>query len=595
MDRPYTNISVPASTLATPPAQPPEPAGVSSPAPREPARQRRPETDVRPAAAPAGSGASSPRVAAIVVTWNRRDAVDAVLGALSRQDYGGPLQVVVIDNASDDDTAAHLVHRWKPDLIVDNVASGAAPPVFRAVPLSGPVAATPGTRGAIAWLALVRNTCNLGGCGGFNTGLAFLDAFVDRPQQPLDYAWLIDDDVDLPANALRQLVSTAESDPQIGLVGSRTVDLGDRRTTLETTIYFDREQGTMGPDPARGDPRAADHARWTARCGGTRGTGPFSGQRDVDVVPACSLLARWSAVRRVGFWDHRFFIYCDDADWCLRFAAAGYRVVCDLDAVVFHTHWLSRISPVRAYYAQRNLIWVMEKTLPIRRLRRALLRRTLGLLRDAFKAMTHCRLFHAELIRRTVDDAIAGRGGRLDDEGPPAQPLMTVLDQAGALHPDARVLIMCSHPDAIAWADDFRAQVAYELMTQERLADMPRWFYMVRDHVPDPPRANALNVPEPARVVFAPNRRSKWRAQRGFLRRPPTAVVIFDQSNELPILRGRYNVHIDRRRPDQAQGEWDRMRERLRFMGRWSATLVRCLIYLATVRPRPHVGTYNRR
>src|SRR6185369_13414681 len=143
------------------------------------------------------------------------------------------------------------------------------------------------------------------------------------------YAWLVDDDIDLPDHALAQLLSTAESDGTIGLVGSRTVDFADRQTTIETTIYFDRENGWMGPDPTPGHPRAEEHRRWVESVGGTRGRLPFAGLRDVDVVSACSLLARWSAVKKVGLWDARFFIYCDDADWCLRFPAAGFRVVLD--------------------------------------------------------------------------------------------------------------------------------------------------------------------------------------------------------------------------------------------------------------------------
>ena len=59
-------------------------------------------------------------------------------------------------------------------------------------------------------------------------------------------------------------------------------------------------------------------------------------------------------------WDYRYFIYCDDADWCLRFARAGFKVVCNLDAVVYHTPWFQKLTPARLYYSQRNIVWVIQ-------------------------------------------------------------------------------------------------------------------------------------------------------------------------------------------------------------------------------------------
>src|SRR5262249_40965382 len=180
------------------------------------------------------------------------------------------------------------------------------------------------------------------------------------------------DDAEFPPDALRRLVEAAEADETIGLVGSRTVDIGDRQTTIESTIYFDFRRGRMGDEPPPGNPKREEHQRWIASLGagaGPKGRHAYTGLRDVDVVSACSLLARWSAVRKVGFWDYRYFIYCDDADWCLRFAKAGFRVVCNLDAVVYHTPWHLKLTPARIYYSQRNVVWLMQKIIPRGRLR----------------------------------------------------------------------------------------------------------------------------------------------------------------------------------------------------------------------------------
>ncbi|MCC6661329.1 MAG: glycosyltransferase family 2 protein [Phycisphaerales bacterium] len=531
------------------------------------------------------------RVAVVIVTWNRKRAVDAVLGALAGQAGNeGPegsvslapiMDVAVIDNGSGDGTAAHLVDRWRPERLIDNDTAEADRPAF----VGGETA--PGTEnaGGFASLTIVRNTHNLGGCGGFNTGFAWAERLAREPE----FVWLVDDDVDLPPGALWRLVATARSDGGIGLVGSRTVDFADRRTTIETTIYFDFENGCMVPEPPPGHRQHDSHRAWVAEVGGTKGDRAFTGRRDVDVLSACSLLARWDAVKRVGYWDRRYFIYCDDADWCLRFAKAGYRVVLDLDAVVYHTYWLAKLTPGRGYYAERNLAWMCRKVLGGRALRRSARRRVGALLLHARKAAMHCRLFHAEVFRRTVDDMVRGRGGRLDDEGPAPEPLLAALDRTGALRADSEVLVMCSAPESIAWADDLRARVTHGLLEAGRMQDQPRWVYLSPPGVHDPgPR-----VRQPRRVRFLPSRASKWRTQRGYLRNPPAAVVVFDQRNDFPLIRSRWNVHIDRRRPEMAQAERDGLRLRIAFFGRWCRTAARAAWYALTVRPRAHEGRYG--
>ncbi len=536
---------------------------------------------------------TDPNVGVVIVTWNRREAVDAVLTAIRRQGYPlDRLDVAIIDNASTDGTAAFLEERWRPERRIDNPTDAADRPEFRESDRASRINA-----GGFRSLTIVRNAHNLGGCGGFNTGLAWVERSLDTPgraDRP-DYVWLVDDDVDLPPDALRRLVDTAESDADIGIVGSRTVDFDDRSSTLETTIYFDADEGVMSPDPPIGHPMADSHAAWVARTGGTRGRLEFRGQRDVDIVSACSLLARWSAVRRVGFWDRRYFIYCDDADWCLRFRRAGYRVVCDLGAVAYHTYWLSKLTPVRGYYARRNLLWMAHKVMTRQRLRRIVPRRFAAALLESRKAATHCRLFHAEIIRRSVHDVITDRAGKLDVEGPSPVPLLEGLDSVRALRPEAEILVMCSHPDSIAWADEWRARVTHALLDAGRLTDQPRWTYMVRAGVPDPGPGTRGSGPafNPARFCFQPNRRSKWWAQRRYIARPADAVVVFDQHNDFPLVRSRANVHVDRRTPGVVQIERDGLARRAAFFLRWAWTSLRAPIYALTVRPRTTSERYG--
>ncbi len=525
------------------------------------------------------------RLAVIIVTWNRREDVCGALRALSRQTFGPErFDVVVVDNAGTDGTLDLLAERFRPEAIVENHADVAHEPRFQS-----PLSRTPGQPNTLGLgsLTVVRNRQNFGGCGGFNTGFAYVAEALDERRVRAGgdspaFVWLVDDDIDLADDACEHLVRAADADPRIGLVGSRTVNIADRATTIETTIYFDERTGRMGDEPEPGHRLRASHDAWVAGVGGTRGDRPFKGVRDVDVCSACSLLARWDAVRRIGFWDHRFFIYSDDADWCLRFGRAGYRVVLSLDAVVYHTPWHHKLTPVRAYYAERNILWVIQKAVPPDRLRAAYARRVAGMLKHAAVASTHRRLFHAEIVRRSVADAVSGRGGKLDFEGPAFEELGPALDRAGLLRRGRRIAVMCNWPESLEWSAELRVRCAEFLGRGGRCGDMPEWIEVVRNDVPGAPSPPPSGV---LRIVYAARALSRIRRQLPLLLRAPHAVVVFNQFNDFPLVRGGKNVHIDRRRAAQCQIEGDGLAARLRFFVRWSATFARAVFAIATLRP----------
>lgn len=532
-----------------------------------------------------------PCLALIIVTWNRKLFVSNVLEALSRQTFPtGQLHVVVVDNCSTDGTPEHLAERFGPESVVENPTALAHEPKFSAA-----VARTPGVANRLGFgsLTIVRNHTNHGGCGGFNTGFAYVaHAFdTDGSRNVPDYVWLVDDDIDLPAETCAQLVRVAEADRTIGLVGTRTVDLGDRENTIETTIYFDPSTGRMSDEPKPGHRLFESHREWVEKVGGTRGKRDFRGVREVDIASACSLLARWPLVREVGFWDYRYFIYCDDADWCLRFARAGYRVVLSLDAVVFHTPWHHKLTPTRAYYAQRNIFWVLQKLMPKTPLRRVTMRWMLSVMREALHAGAHRRLFHAEIIRRTCADVVSGRWGKLDAEGPKAQDIGPALDAAGLLSASSTIAITMNRGDSAGDSASFRESVRAYLRSVSRECDEPGWFEIVRNDVPDAESAPPSGVR--GRAVYSGRWLSRMRRQARFLFNQPDAVVVFDQTNDFPLIRGRFNVHIDRRQASKCQLERGGPGRVVAFLGRWTWTAARVVLYAGTLRPSASTGKYG--
>ncbi|MEW6511325.1 MAG: glycosyltransferase family 2 protein [Bacteroidota bacterium] len=58
--------------------------------------------------------------------------------------------------------------------------------------------------------------------------------------------------------------------------------------------------------------------------------------RDTAYASGCCLLARREAVEAAGMLDETFFIYTEDADWCMRVRRAGFRIVYEPRARIWH-------------------------------------------------------------------------------------------------------------------------------------------------------------------------------------------------------------------------------------------------------------------
>ncbi|MFZ5801278.1 MAG: glycosyltransferase family 2 protein [Candidatus Omnitrophota bacterium] len=58
--------------------------------------------------------------------------------------------------------------------------------------------------------------------------------------------------------------------------------------------------------------------------------------RVIDWVSACYLIMRRQAIEKVGLFDERFFMYCEDVDWCLRAKKLGFKIYYCPQAPVIH-------------------------------------------------------------------------------------------------------------------------------------------------------------------------------------------------------------------------------------------------------------------
>jgi GT2 family glycosyltransferase len=245
-----------------------------------------------------------PKVQAIIVTWNKKNDVLKLLSQLEDIHYPkDKLSLLVVDNNSTDGTAKA-------------VAS-----VYPSV-------------------SLLTHPENLGGAGGFNSGMRW--AIENNPDA--QYLWLLDNDIQVDPDALTALVAVMNVNPRAAICGSRIMDIDRPDDVIEAGAFIDYRSGDIRCN--RPDYRSLRDA-----------TAVFK----VDYVAACSLLARVSHVKKLGVWREAFFIYWDDMEWGARFNRAGYDVLASNASVVYHPSWAQRAADYSAvwrnYYRVRNSLW----------------------------------------------------------------------------------------------------------------------------------------------------------------------------------------------------------------------------------------------
>ena len=103
-------------------------------------------------------------------------------------------------------------------------------------------------------------------------------------------------------------------------------------------------------------------------------SGQYDDRRPVPIVTAAAALYRRAAVERVGAFDEDYFLYCEDADLCLRMLLAGYRGLYVPGPEAYHVRGgtAGRDSERNRFYLARNTLITQLKDLPAWTLLKAL-------------------------------------------------------------------------------------------------------------------------------------------------------------------------------------------------------------------------------
>lgn len=236
-------------------------------------------------------------LAVIVLSWNGRDLTRDTLASLAacRVPSDWKLHTIVVDNASTDDSP-RMVREEFPQ---------------------------------VELLALAENRRF---AGGNNAGIQrALDSGADA-------IMLLNNDVVADPLLIEKLLAALAEDPAAGAAAP--------------LIYFAPPTDRIWYAGGRCVPWLAFSAHRAIR---TRDDGRFRSIEETGYLTGCCLLATADAWRKVGLLDERYFIYAEDADWCLRARAAGFRLLFVPTARLWHRVSASSGGAMNAWKVYQRL------------------------------------------------------------------------------------------------------------------------------------------------------------------------------------------------------------------------------------------------
>jgi len=236
-----------------------------------------------------------PDLTIVIVNWNVGTLVCQTLRSIyespsARQSEGKLLlsdwatKILVVDNASDDDSVARI-------------------------------------RAAFPQVTLIESPANVGFSAGNNLALRGCGS---------PYVLLLNPDTEAVGDAVVTMMRYLETHPKVGVVGPQ-LRYGDgshqssrrRFPTLCTAIWESTLLGEWFP-----------YNPWLRRYH-MADTSDDEPQR-VDWVNGACMLVRGEILTQVGLLDETFFMYSEELDWCRRIKQAGWEIAYLPSAVVVH-------------------------------------------------------------------------------------------------------------------------------------------------------------------------------------------------------------------------------------------------------------------
>jgi GT2 family glycosyltransferase len=260
---------------------------------------------------PAGAGLvimTQPLVSIVILNWNGQKFLEQFLPSVQASTWTNKT-IVVIDNASTDDSIAFLQTHYPA-------------------------------------VQIVRNAGNFGFAKGYNEGLKQISS---------DYYVLLNSDVEVTPGWIEPVIALMEADRTIGACQPKLLAYYDR-TSFEYAGAAGGWLDYLGYPFARGrifDVCETDH-------------GQYDTAAPIFWATGAAMFVRAKLYHEVGGLDPFFFAHQEEIDFCWRLQLAGYQVYACPQSVVYHVGGgtLPKGNARKVFLNFRNNLIMMAKNMP---------------------------------------------------------------------------------------------------------------------------------------------------------------------------------------------------------------------------------------
>ncbi len=252
------------------------------------------------------------QTAVVILNWNGKEFLEKFLPSVV-QHSEGIADVVVVDNASADESVAFMQEHY---------------PAIR----------------------LIQNDENGGFSKGYNDGLKQVDA---------GYYVLLNSDVEVSAGWIEPVIQRMEADSSIGACQPKLRSYHERDK-------FEYAGAAGGFIDAYGYPfcrgRIFDVLETDA--------GQYDDACEIFWATGACLFVRAELYHSLGGLDEDFFAHMEEIDFCWRMKNAGHKLMFVPESTVYHVGGgsLPKSSPRKTYLNFRNNLFLLVKNLPAKRL-----------------------------------------------------------------------------------------------------------------------------------------------------------------------------------------------------------------------------------
>lgn len=249
------------------------------------------------------------KVFCIILNWDGKRYLKSCLDSVFASSYKN-LTVVLVDNFSKDGSSEFVKKNYK-----------------KAV--------------------LIQNRSNLGWTGGNNKGIRY------ALKKNADFIFILNNDTMVDKKCIEELVKEIVKKDDIGIVGPKIyLNTNGKKTKrisfaggkFTSNRYFGVHIGNNKID-----------------------NGAYDKVQKTEFITGAAIMIKSEVFKKIGLFDDKYFIYYDEADFCMRAKRQDYEILYVPSAYVYHAFsgTVELNSPFQNYYTTRNHYLFVEKNAPL--------------------------------------------------------------------------------------------------------------------------------------------------------------------------------------------------------------------------------------